>query len=735
MYSESIETLVTKERLAEALETYRNHPDYAKVKRAVESGSLLSAIIGGTYTPGASLEHDIPKHDGGKRTLSVSPLNDRIVAKAVVGALSPHFPFSDRSYAYRPNKGPVRAIRRVLDEMRRDNTWVLRSDIEAFFDSIEHDTLLAALHRNIEDPRIVTLLALFVKKGSMRSNRYKDHFEGIHQGDPLSPFLANLYLDPLDRRLEERDIPFVRYGDDLILMGKNRKQIDDWLSALRRWLENLHLRLNESKTRIGSLLYGFEYLGLYIHQHTIRIERNRFDRKANALRYDTRRLDLYRTIELFNERIVGFNRYYGKLLTDLSQLHALQETVDTVLVEKISAARQSGLVTRQALFINALEGLASYLHDDPKKSMAHYRGVVRRAYETLRSTKDPQKAAKEKIERKKRQILQSTFKSSELVLGRPGLYLGFTRGKATIKEKGKVIKTLPIQRLERIVVLQKCAISSEIVRQCAHRNIAIDFIYRQLPYAMLVPYRSLADTLARKQMEGMGTRKFVAKGRDMIRAKIRNQANLLQYHARYRREKNPERYEALRRIVKKLREKLHRFDNLHDAETIRGIEGSCGVLYWEGFGILIGDEKFHRVTRDAPDAVNQALNYGYAILYHRIQSALLQAGLDIYTPLFHAPAKNRPTLVFDCIEEFRQPVVDREIVAMLNHGKKLTVRKGRLGTESVEAVTTAIQSRLATPTLYKGEKHRLADIVTMQARALAASIKKETRYHPFVAKY
>jgi len=167
-----------------------------------------------------------------------------------------------------------------------------------------------------------------------------------------------------------------------------------------------------------------------------------------------------------------------------------------------------------------------------------------------------------------------------------------------------------------------------------------------------------------------------------------------------------------------------------------GYEGSLSVVYWKSFGILIDEKEFKRETFNAPDAINQSLNYGYAFIYHRVQSALLKTGVNIYHSFLHSSQDNKPTLVFDMVEVFRQLVVDREIISILNHGTKLSSNKGRLTKKSVKVITENIQERLATPTKWRKGKYKLATIIDEQALELSHVIKGiKSNFKGFVGRF
>ena len=735
MFSKELKEVINKNSLLFSLKNYKNHPDYLMVKKQIESKNIIKQIYSGQYTPQASIEFDIPKHDGSKRTIQSSTLLDKVISKTITYHLSEYFKFSDRSYAYRQNKGPVKAIKRILDDIKNKNKWVLRTDVEAFFDAINQDKLAKLVNNKIKDKQLVTLILLFVKKGSIRQNRYKDHHIGVGQGDPISPFLANLYLDSLDKFLDSQNIAFVRYGDDIIVLGKDKKSILQYKKLISNHLHKIDLNLKEEKTSITNIDYGFEYMGLFIHKHTIRIEKNRLQEKIDTLKHDTKKANFYKTITILNDKIDGFLRYYKRVITDFSQVTLLQNEIDSIIIDKIIFAKKNKIITKQIEFKKAISKLKSYLYNDEDEKNTHYIDIIHKAYDILKSQKDPSKNAHKKIEKKKQQILQSQLKSSELVVGKFGMFLGFSRNKATLKEHGKIVKAIAINRLERIIVLQTCTISTELIYQCIKRDIAIDFIKKSTPFAQIFSYKSPAHTLIRKQIEILNKPLSLNFAKEIVQTKIKNQINLIKYLARYRKTSDKELYQKLTKQIEKMQKIYTKVKLAQDRNQLLGFEGSNASIYWQSFALLIDKPEYQRVTKDAPDAINQALNYAYAIIYHKVQTALIKANLDIYTSIFHTITANKPTLVFDLIEEFRSPIVDREIISIINRGFKFTTNKGRLTNKSVQEVIENIQERLATPTKYHGKKHTLLEIIQLQAYRFANAIKNEKPYHGFTAKY
>lgn len=734
MYSKSIASLFSKSSLTAAAKSYASHSAYEALQTVINTGVLRQSLLQGSYVPNVTKSFLLPKRDGSTRPIAVGDLADRVVQKVIATALQDDFDFSDKSYAYRPNKGPVKAIHRLLDFIGRGYFWMAKTDISSFFESIDQTILSQQLHEHIKDEYLLSLIMMYYKNGVLNHNEYFDHTLGIHQGDPLSPLLSNIYLDPYDRYLESENIQFVRFGDDMILLAHDKQTAFKYLEKARLMLSTLHLELKDKKTSIQNISEGVSFLGVYIRNHSVRIEKSRLEDKIAYLHQKSKKLDIYESIKAFNEHIDGFKAYYSKVITDSRQLDMFHQAVNDILKAKIVLAKEKNIITRQSEFKAILSSLKSYQNLDAQALKQYQNSIIASAYALLNSNTPEQNASK-KIEQKKQKIIKNQFHSSELILAKIGVFLGFSRGKAILKERGKIIKSMPINQLSRVIILSQASLSSEIIYQCAKRGIDIDFIRKNEPYAMLSFNHQPHHAVVQKQYKDYESNRFLAISKNMLAAKIKNQVNLIKYFARYRKSADNALYQQLFEIAQEIVLIAKKLSYQKSKDIVRGIEGSCSSLYWRAFGLLIGEETFHRTTRDAPDAINQALNYGYGILYHRVQSSLLKAHLDIYAPLFHAPQAKKPTLVYDAIEEFRQAVVDREVIALLNRNQKITVSQNHLSIQSVKIVTQHVQNRLSGQTMYKKEKHRLESVINQQALLLAKAIEGSTKYHAFVVHY
>ena len=228
---------------------------------------IREKLLAGTYKPAPVRAVRIPKPGGGERGLGIPNTTDRLIQQALHQTLSPVLEpvFSEWSFGYRPGRSAhdaIRAARRyVVEEQRR---WVIDIDIEGFFDNLDHDLLMRDLARHVSDKRVLRLIGKYLRAGVLEDGRVRRGAKGAPQGGPLSPLLANLYLDRLDREMESRGLAFVRYADDVTVYAKSPRSAERSYARLVDWIEkHLKLRVNRDKSGIRSPEDG-SFLGFTI---------------------------------------------------------------------------------------------------------------------------------------------------------------------------------------------------------------------------------------------------------------------------------------------------------------------------------------------------------------------------------------------------------------------------------------------------------------------------------------
>jgi len=734
MLSKRFKDIFTTDRLLNTLELYKKTKGYKEAKELIKSGEFLKQLKKG-YIPDPLQGFEIEKSDGGKRQLANATITSKVVQKIIATELLESVKFNNKSYAFRPNKGTLKAINRTKDFLIKYK-WIAKADIDNFFDTINQKKLLTILNRIIIDKKIIALIALFLKNGMLKEHHWVDKEKGVYQGDVLSPVLSNIYLHTFDEALEKEGIDFVRYADDMVFFAKSKKEAKKNLAKAAAYLKALDLSFGEDKSYISSLEDGFEFLGLRFKGDEILMDNEKFQKKLSKISKNTKKRNLQESIEFLNEYLQGIKNYYAKVLSSKHQLILIGEHIDEILIRKIANAKRKKIINKKGKFFNILLTLEDLQHTTTEEKQRHANMLIDRAYELLAQEK-PLKSAEKKIAKKKREFLKEQIKASEIILNAYGLYVSVNRGKIVVKEYGKVVQKSPINWISRIIVMSKgVSFSSNLIWQCSKRKIDIDFINQSIPYAQITYHNTISNELHLKQLDIKNSSKGLEIAKAIIKAKMRNQINLVKYYARYREKENPKEYQELQKNIDKMEAIFKNLKKAQKQSTLMGLEGSLSNIYWQCFGILIDKPNFKRVTLDAPDTINQALNYGYAFIYHRVQSALLKTGINIYQSFLHSEQPNKPTLVYDLVEPFRQLIVDREIISILNRGTKLNSSKGKLDKKSVKVITQNIQERLATPTKWRKGKYKLTTIIDEQALELAHVVKGiKSKFKGFVGRF
>jgi group II intron reverse transcriptase/maturase len=225
-------------------------------------GTIREQLLAGRYQPNAVKRHCIPKSGGGMRALGIPTVLDRFVQHLLLGVLQPIFDptFSEHSYGFRPGRRAHDAVRQAQQHIQSGKSWVVDVDLEKFFDRVNHDVLMGKLHNRIGDGRMLRIIRRYLAAGIMADGVITERNEGTPQGGPLSPLLANVLLDEVDKELERRGHAFVRYADDNNVYVRSRRAGERVLSDLRAMYAKLRLRVNEEKSAVARV-WGRTFLG------------------------------------------------------------------------------------------------------------------------------------------------------------------------------------------------------------------------------------------------------------------------------------------------------------------------------------------------------------------------------------------------------------------------------------------------------------------------------------------
>ena len=282
--------------------------------------TIKAKLLAMKYNPSPVRRIEIPKPDGGVRLLGIPTVQDRLIQQAIAQVLSKIYEssFSNNSFGFRPRRGAKNAIMKSKEYINQGNRWVVDMDLEKFFDKVNHDILMSKLEKKIDDKRLLSLIRKYLKSGILINGIVITSEEGTPQGGPLSPLLANIMLDELDKELEKRGHKFCRYADDNNVYVKSKRAGTRVMKSMTNLIENkLKLKVNKNKSAVD-IVSRRKFLGFsfYFSKNgaEIRIHEKSVKRFKEKIKFYTNRnkgISMEFRIAKLNQITRGWINYYG----------------------------------------------------------------------------------------------------------------------------------------------------------------------------------------------------------------------------------------------------------------------------------------------------------------------------------------------------------------------------------------------------------------------------------------
>lgn len=654
---------------------------------------LRDQIRAGSYVPGPVRRVSVRKKSGGRRTLAIPCVIDRIAQKALAIAAGPLFEaeFEDSSYAYRPGRSVDLAARQVTRLWQQGYEWVVDADIRAFFDNVPHGPLLLRLQDLLPEPPVCDLVMQWLAAAGddTAASGQPGAGRGLPQGAPMMPHLANLYLDQLDEELLMSGLRLVRYADDFLLLARSRAEAETGLAQARLQLARMGLELNTDKTGIRNFADGFDFLG---------------------------------------------RRFLRSFLVDDEDGLDAEERAAVVRLNDAAEARGGQprpLPVRQ---------FGGKWHDEPVPADILAPDGADAPFIIRPTAEDPGPVPVAEAE---------VFRV--LYLNTPGSTLEARGDSLVARRAGAEVWARAPEGISRVEIGPSVEVSSSALRLAATRGVPLYWVTAggavvarvEPPLADVAGLHLAQAALALDGARALAFSRIIAAGRlraarSVIMGWKQNLARKAASAEGERRARIDAVLSAIGAESKPLNSDIGKCALAATVGDLRPIEAAGVKRYWKVFRASVGHWSMGARSRPAADPANAVLNYCAALLQRDVETSARAAGLHPGIGVYHVTHDYADALIYDLMEEFRAPVAEALTNELLNQnvldavdfsegeGQVLISTAGR--GEIIRAWQQFVTRR------DKGLRHKPRKswrmIMRAQSRAFARSLRDDTAYEP-----
>ena len=613
------------------------------------------------------------------------------------------------------------------------------------------------------DPELLNLLENWLSIEVLGFQGVVPVISGVSQGAILSPLLANIYLDSLDKYFEKSQYPFLRYADDVVLFAHDEATALQILEEMENFLQDsLHLALKPAKTQYGSMDADFSFRGFTLQTQGISIQEKKMKRVTGKLREMIHDLgkqpelkEIFEGMMLLNSIIRSVRNYFalslpGAISKQLQWLdHMITCTGEECLPE---ALRKDTLWTmRERFFLprgtptaggattiagTGYPGEENLIHPEQVKEIR------------LQSEGKPDILESEQPseEEENENNISLITKDNQVHILQHGCLLTCDDEFLILKKRKKEIWRRRLT--ESIAIFIQGwgnSITTALQIALSRHQIPLFLLTMTGDIAAMVepPVNNDKNHLRIRQAMAQTDPNMISAGLAILAAKTGNQSALLKYFAKYRKKTTPLLADKLRRAAENITRCAESIRSLEPSmTTIRwvamGLEGRGAAIYWNHIAMLLPENMGFtcRVTKGADDIINQCFNYTYSLLYSEVWRAVYGRGLDPCFGIMHSSKRDKGSLVFDIIEEFRVPFCDRLIVSLCGRGFiPRTGKKGTLLLKTRKTLLSGFSKRWHKKFRYHSYSITPAELLRMQVKSIANQFCGEGKYKPYRMKW